>query len=187
MSKPTAEEIIDEHGGKIYALALRLTGNPSDAEDVTQDALIKVIKAWDRFRGESNPATWMYRITVNTWKNRVRYEKRRSFWKTISLDMGDDEDEGKPFEPAADDPSPDAELEKDENKRLLNEALGHLDPGERAILTMREIQELSYQEIAETLEVPIGTVKSRIARAREALAERLKPMFEDGRISNDAT
>lgn len=171
----TESEFLEKHAELVYNLALRLTGNASDAEDLAQDALIRALKALPGFRGESAASTWVYRITVNTWKNRVRSEKRRGFWKTVSLGVfggGDEEDEVR--EPAADDAPLDAGLETAEAGELVQKALLELDEESRIVIVLRDIEDKPYEEIAQALEVPVGTVKSRLSRARAALKERLK-------------
>lgn len=175
MSNPVSEsQFLDEHAPLVYNLALRLVGNPSDAEDLAQDALIRALKALPQFRGESSLSTWVYRITVNTWKNRVRSEKRRGLWKMISLNLftGDEQDEEPAFK--ADDAPLDSGLETSERGGLVQKALLELDEDSRAVLVLRELQGQSYQEIAQALGVPEGTVKSRLSRAREALKEKLQ-------------
>ncbi|MBI3547600.1 MAG: sigma-70 family RNA polymerase sigma factor [Elusimicrobia bacterium] len=167
-------EFLEKHAPLAYNLALRLTGNPADAEDLAQDALLRALKGIKEFRGDSQAKTWLYRIVVNTWKNRVRYEKRRGFWKTVSLNLfsGDDQDAEPAFK--ADDAPADAHLDSDERAGAVQKALLELDEDSRAVLVLRELQEQSYDQIAQALGVPEGTVKSRLSRAREALKEKLR-------------
>lgn len=171
---PVGEDLIATHAPMVYNLALRLTGNPMDAEDLAQDAMLRAWKGLGQFKGESQASTWLYRITVNTWKNRVRSEKRRSFWKTVSLELftGEDKDEEPPFK--ADDPPPDASLQTEEKGQAVQNALMRLDPESREVVVLRDLNDRSYQEIADILGVPEGTVKSRLSRARSALKEALK-------------
>ena len=171
-------EFLEQTSQLVYNLALRLTGNTTEAEDLAQDSLIRALKALPGFRGESGLKTWVYRITVNTWKNRVRSEKRRGFWKTVSLGLftGEEGDEEPPF--PADDPPLDQGLEKAEQEAQVQSALMELDEDSRSIIVLREVQGQSYQELAETLGVPEGTVKSRLSRAREALKARLVKRVE---------
>jgi RNA polymerase sigma-70 factor (ECF subfamily) len=171
-NRPDEQEFLTRTAQLVYNLALRLTGNASDAEDLAQDSLLRALKALSGFRGESDSKTWAYRITVNTWKNRVRAEKRRGFWRTVSLGLfcGEEGDEEPPFK--ADDPPLDRGLEKTEAQAEVRTALRELDPEDRAVIILREVQEQSYAEIAEVLGVPEGTVKSRLFRAREALRAR---------------
>jgi RNA polymerase sigma-70 factor (ECF subfamily) len=169
------QELLDQTAQLVYNVSLRLTGNTADAEDLAQDTLIRALKALPGFRSESGLKTWVYRITVNTWKNRVRSEKRRGFWKTVSLGLftgeGEEGDEERRF--AADDPPLDQGLEKAEQEAQVQSALMELDEDSRSIIVLREVQGQSYQELAEALGVPEGTVKSRLSRAREALKARL--------------
>jgi len=175
------EEFLEANAKLVYNLALRLVASPADAEDLAQDALIRALKALPKFRGESSTTTWAYRITVNTWKNRVRSEKRRSFWKTLPLSLFLGEDEEEPETPLPDgEPPLDKGLETAETARAVHEALMALDAESRAVVVLRDIKGLSYQEIAESLSLPEGTVKSRISRAREALKRRLRSFVESG-------
>jgi len=163
-------EFLDKHAALVFNLALRLTGNKTDAEDLAQDALLRAVRALPGFRGESLASTWVYRITVNAWKNRVRAEKRRKFWKTVTLGLvsGDDgEDEVRDVK--ADDPPLDADLEKREKAAAVQKALLELDDDDRAIVVLREIEEKSYEEIGDVLGLAQGTVKSRLFRARAKL------------------
>lgn len=170
----TENEFLEGQAGLVYNLALRLTGNASDAEDLAQDALLRCLKALSGFRGESSASTWAYRITVNTWKNRVRSEKRRGFWKTVSMGfIGDDgEEEQRDFK--ADEPAVDAGLETSEAGEQVQKALLEIDEESRAIIVLRDIQDQPYEEIAKALDLPLGTVKSRLSRARSALKDKLK-------------
>ncbi|MDX6770828.1 MAG: sigma-70 family RNA polymerase sigma factor [Elusimicrobiota bacterium] len=172
------QEFLAGNAELVFNLALRLTGNKADAEDLAQDALIRALKALPRFRGESKASTWVYRITVNAWKNRVRSEKRRAFWKTVTLGFyGKDEDgEDEVRDVKADEPALDAELEKTEKSGQVQTALLQLEEDDRAIVVLREIEERSYEEIGEMLDLPQGTVKSRLFRARAKLKELLKPV-----------
>lgn len=176
-SQPVSErDFLDKHSELVFNLALRLTGNRSDAEDLAQDALIRALRALPNFRGDSQLSTWVYRITVNAWKNRVRAEKSRGFWKTISFGaFGNGDDDDKPdFEPKGDDAPLDTDLEKEGTARMVQAALLQLDADDRAIVVLREIEERSYGEIGEVLGLAEGTVKSRLFRARAKLKLLLK-------------
>lgn len=156
----------------VYNLALRLSGNKADAQDIAQDAFLKAVRGLGNLREHSFAGTWLYRITVNVWKNRVRSEKRRSIWKTLSLDWGGDGEKPALQVKAPEAPADEA-LEKSDAKAALERALAGLDPEDRAILVLREIDGRSYAEISEIMEKPLGTVKSGISRAREALRLKL--------------
>lgn len=164
------QQFLDEHSPLVFNVALRLTGNRSDAEDLAQDALIRALKALPKFRGDSKLSTWVYTITVNTWKNRVRAEKSRGFWKTISFGAFGNEDDDEPvYEPKGNDAPLDTELEKEGTAAVVQKALLQLDADDRAIVVLREIEERSYGEIGEVLGLAEGTVKSRLFRARAKL------------------
>ena len=164
----------------VYNLALRLSGNAADAQDIAQDAFIRALRGLANFREGSAPGTWLYRITVNVWKNRVRSEKRRAFWKTFSLDRGADGENGPPPpQVAAPEPPAGAALEEQAEKEMLERALASLEPEDRAILVLREIEGRSYEEIAGITETRLGTVKSRISRAREALRRKMSGLLND--------
>jgi RNA polymerase sigma-70 factor (ECF subfamily) len=170
----TEKELIDQTAGLVYNLALRLTGNRADAEDLAQDALLRGLRALPDFRGDSLPSTWIYRITVNAWKNRVRAEKRRAFWRTVTFGFSSGGEDDEPIEPPASDPPLDAELEKTESGAAVQKALLELDADDRAIVVLREIEEKSYEEIGEVLGLAQGTVKSRLFRARAKLKSLLQ-------------
>lgn len=166
MSKLSAEELVSKTLDRAYTLALRLTGNEADAWDLTQEALLKAIRALPGFRGDADPKTWVYRITINTWKNRVQSGIWRWWRRLVPLEPGT----GAP----ADDPPPDRVLEGKERAEAFERALSELEPEDRAALVLRELDGMSYLEMAETLDVPIGTVKSRLHRARTTLARILE-------------
>ena len=174
-----AEELFEKFSPMVYNLALRLSGNKSDAQDISQDAFLKAVGGLEKLREQSFAGTWLYRITMNVWKNRVRSEKRRSFWKTLSLDRGSDGDETPALQVQAPDAPLGAALEKQDEKAALETALAQLDPEDRAMLVLREIDGRSYAEIAEITEKPLGTVKSGISRAREALRLKMGALLKD--------
>lgn len=167
------EELVRRYGPIVYNLALRLTGNRAEAEDLAQDSLLKAVRGWQKFRGDADPGTWLYRITVNAWKNRLRAARWRVA-RFLSLDGGPDPD-SEPIERASSDLTPESEAENRERRARVEAALGTLTPEERAVLVLRELDGCSYQQIADSLGLPLGTVKSRLARARLLLAEALAP------------
>lgn len=181
------ETLMRAHGPMIYTLAMRLTGNSVDAQDLAQTTFVKAYKSAAQFREESEVGTWFYRICVNEWKNRVRYEKRRFFkfhfpWFSPK---GDEEVERElerelEHEVAAPEPPAGASLEGMERKAAIQEALSRLGPAERAILVMRDVDDKAYEEISHCLNIPMGTVKSRLARAREHLRVILEPVIQKG-------
>lgn len=158
---------------KVYNLALRMCGNPEDAADAAQDAFLAAWKGLPNFRGEAGFSTWLYRLTSNAAIDHLRRTKRQR--GEASLD-----DEALRLDVADDAPSPQARAEGEELRAAVLSGLAQLSDGHRQALTLRELQELSYEEIAAVLEVDLGTVKSRIFRARSALR---KILIKNGNLS----
>ena len=174
------EELMEEHQKAIYNVAYRIVGNYDDASDVAQDAMIKIFKNLCYFEERSKFTTWMYRIVTNTALDFLKKNRRN---KVISIDetiSGEENDYGKQL--ASDEATPQELVEQDERKQAVLKALYKLTPEHRAVLVLRDINGLSYDEIANVLMCSEGTVKSRINRARKSLRETLlkeKELFED--------
>ena len=167
-------ELVRSCAGNIFNLAVRLTGNPAKAEDLAQDAFVKAFKNISKFQHKSSFSTWAYSITVNLWKNRVKYEKRRFFLKHLSLDKFVETDDGEVSRELPDSsPGPLDEIQEKLKSETIQQAVNELDEHTRSMIVLRDIELRSYEEIAEILGVPLGTVKSRIARARDALKGKL--------------
>ena len=166
-------QLVGLHEKKVYGLALRMCGNPEDAADAAQEAFLAAWKGLPRFRGEAGFSTWLYRLTSNAAIDHLRRVKRQR--GEVSLDGG-----GPGLDAVDDAPSPQAQAEETELREAVAEGLSMLSEDHRQILLMREYQELSYDEIAQALEVDLGTVKSRISRARRALR---KILLERGNLS----
>ena len=170
--------LVEEHQNKVYSLALRLVGDREEAADLAQEAFLKAWQGLKSFQGESSFSTWIYRLTTNVCIDYLRRQKRRQGVEAaVSLD---DENSGW-AEPADWDQDPQKKLEQSERGRALARALEQLPEHQRRPLVLREISGLSYQEIAQALDLDLGTVKSRIARARLALR---KILLSDGNFSN---
>lgn len=170
------DEFIRRFGPTVYNLALRLTGNDADAADLAQDSLIKALKGLPGFRG-GNPGVWVYRITVNAWKNWLRAKAARRVLRFFSADGEGIETE--PSSAPSTAPGPEALAAAADEKARIEKALNRLTAEERAVLVLRELDGRSYDDIAETLDIPLGTVKSRLARARAVLAENLSEVKDD--------
>lgn len=172
------ETLIRRFQSPVYNLAWRLLDDPADAGDVVQEVFLKVFRNVDSFRGDSTLRTWIYRIAVNESHNRRRWLFRHRKGETGIDDVfpADDNREA-PLVDGGESPF-DFTMNR-EAQLLLEEALGAISPALRTALVLREIEELSYEEIANILDISIGTVKSRIVRGREALrrylANRLNP------------
>jgi len=174
------EEMVGRYWDRIYSMVHQLLRNPQDAEEVTQDAFIRAHRGLENFRGDSAFSTWLYQIATNLARNRYWYWWRRKRDKTISFDqpVGDDNST-----PLADIFVTDAETPEDAT--VTQELVDHiklgmekLSPKHREILVLRNVKNLTYEEIAEILDISIGTVKSRIARARESLRSELGEDFK---------
>ena len=163
--------LVVRHQDRIYNAVLRFCGDAGDAAEVVQRAFVNAWRRLDSFKGDSAFSTWMYRIAFNESVSLRREGGRR---RLQSLDGRD----GESAPVAADDRRPSDRLESEENRRKVQEALNQLEPGERKILILKELEGRSYDEIAEILEIPKGTVRSRLFRARESLRERLKTLIE---------
>lgn len=169
------EELVVRHQNRVYGFCLRLLGSPSLAEEAAQEVLVKVFKYLPRFRGESKFTTWLYRVTLNHCRNVQAYRGRRHEKRHDSLDAESTDDEGSTRRRELADDAPDAEddLLLAERLRIMKEELAKLDPIWKEILLLRDVEGQSYEEIGQALDLPPGTVKSRIHRARGELKTRL--------------
>ena len=164
-------QLVTANQTMVYNLAYRMTGNPDDAADLTQEAFLNAWKGLARFQGHASFSTWLYRLTSNACIDFLRKEKRRS---ALSLTTEGEEEEGRELEVADQRFSPERELEKKEARRAVREGLAALSPEHRQVLVLREMEGLSYTEMAHLLDLEEGTVKSRLARARLALKDFLQ-------------
>lgn len=168
--------LVSKYQRKLLRLVMRLVRDPAEAEDVTQEAFIKAYRALPNFRGDSAFYTWLYRIGVNTAKNWLVANGRRM---PLMSEIVDDDTEG--IEEGIllrDDATPDRVLMSRQIGETVNSAMDALPEDLRTAISLREIEGLSYEEIAQVMDCPIGTVRSRIFRAREAIATRLRPLLD---------
>jgi RNA polymerase sigma-70 factor, ECF subfamily len=171
------EELVYKYHNSIYSIALRLTNDPEDARDITQEAFLKVYNNINKFRGDAELLTWIYRITVNQAANQQRWWRRRRRERTVSIDTAQIDDLPLSQSIPAPGQSPEQQALASEQRRMIAAALNKVKFDFRVAVILRDIEGLSYEEIAETLEVSVGTVKSRIARGREELRQQLKESF----------
>ncbi len=164
------QEFVREELPRVFNFCVRLLQNKTEAEDLCQDVFTRAVAGIKNFRGDSKLSTWLYRITLNSWKNRVRYEKSRLKGRHFSL-WGKKDDDGNASEIELPEKihSPDVWAEiSDQHKRILK-ALDELDADQKSVIVLRDMEDQSYEEIADQLNLNVGTVKSRLSRAREQL------------------
>lgn len=166
------ESLVEVYQKKVYNIALRMIGNPHDAEELAQEVFIRVFKSLAGFKEQAQFSTWIYRITINTCLDELRKRKNR---RVVYLDQEIDTGENEIKRQLEDDrPTPDVSAEKNELRKLVQDAIQKLPENHRIILILRDLNGMSYDEIAKVLKSPEGTVKSRISRARQALKKLLK-------------
>ena len=169
-------EVVRLYQHKVYNLLYRMIGSHEEAEDLAQEVFVTVFKSIDSFRGESKFSTWLYRVAANHCKNRIKYLSRRSRTSGDGLDGVPEhsmEDAGSaPLQSHID--APDRILEGLQLEGLLAQAIAALDEEHRLLIVLRDVEELSYQEIGEITSLNEGTVKSRLHRARMAIKEHIE-------------
>lgn len=170
------EPLVTEYEKGVYNIALRMTGNSEDASDLTQEAFIKAFNSLQSFRGDSKFSVWLYRIATNVCLDFLRSKSRKP---TVSLSVEDDDGDDVQLDIADESQSPEVLLERGITRESVRRGLDSLSPEYRQILLLREIQGMSYEEIGQTLSLEVGTVKSRIFRARKKLCAFL---INDGNI-----
>ncbi len=182
-------EIMKRHQSRIFATVMGLLHNHADAEEITQDTFIRAHRGFARFRGDSSVATWLHRIAVNLARNRYWYFFRRRRHATLSLDAALSEDGDSKFADLVSTAEADPAQESSRNEFLaaVEAGMERLEPAYRSILTMRTVLDQSYEEIAAALGINVGTVKSRIARARERLRNRLAEECPEFARNSDPT
>ncbi len=164
------EALARENAPALFRTALRLTGRREDAEDLVQEVLVRALPALRRFEGRAKLSTYLFRALGNLWKNQLRSKKRSRVVEWFRRGTDDDtDDERTPPDPPDREPLPTERLQARELAVEVRAAVARLDPPRRLTLLLREVEEMSYEEIAVATDVPVGTVRSRLARAREDL------------------
>ncbi|MCO4320575.1 RNA polymerase sigma factor RpoE [Aliidiomarina quisquiliarum] len=167
--------LVKKYQHRIMALVARYVKQPGDVADVTQEAFIKAYRALPNFRGDSAFYTWLYRIAVNTAKNYLVSRSRKPPGSDIDAQDAEFLDGAQGLRDIA---TPERLLLTEELKTVLMNAIDNLPEDLKQAITLRELEGLGYEEIAITMDCPIGTVRSRIFRAREAIEEKLRPLLE---------
>ena len=172
-------ELVERYGDRIFSLLTGITGNRLDAEELTSDVFLKAFTHLDRFRGECRFSTWLYRLTQNVCIDFLRKQKRQQH---VSLTFSEDEDEGKELSVPDPEPLPEERVIFNEKQEAIRNAMNALPVDFREILELRVVRQLPYEQIAQIMDLPVGTVKSRLARARLQLKKRLDAgnFFETG-------
>ena len=169
-------ELVKAYADPVFKLAFRLLSrNREEAEDVTQEVFLKAFRKIKQFRGDSALRTWLFRITSNCVTNRLKYRMRLKRRETLLQNVPDPDDLPEPGSIGASDPA--QEYEKKERLRRIEEAVQALPEDLRRVVVLRDLDNFSYQEISSITSIPVGTVKSRIARGREALRKILKDLL----------
>src|SRR3954447_439846 len=167
--------LVRKYQHRVLKLVSRFVNDAAEAEDVAQEAFLKAYRALASFRGESAFYTWLYRIAINTAKNALVANRRRPV--DFNLDL-QDPDQYERQARLKDEDTPEGVLLTDEIRQVVERALEQLPEDLRRAIVLRELEGLSYEEIAEAMDCPVGTVRSRIFRAREAIDKKLKPLLD---------
>jgi RNA polymerase sigma-70 factor (ECF subfamily) len=173
------EDLVYRRQRSIYNLALRYLRTPEEAQEATQEIFVKVFRSLAGFRRESRFSTWLFTVAVNHCKNRLKYLNRRRYYASEPLDPPPDcEDDAPPRQFAAAGPDPNAQALTNEAQVAVRRAIDELSDDHREVIVLRDLQGLSYEEIAAATNEAVGTVKSRIHRARLELARKLQPFVD---------
>ena len=166
------ETLIRRHQKTIFNLVYRMLGDYDEAAEISQETFLSAYRAIGNFRGEANFSTWLYRIALNHATTRRKSLNTRQ-QRNVPIENS---------EPVSDPhPGPAESMEKKEIRQRVQQALNRLDPEDAAVILLRDLQDVPYEEVARVLEVPVGTVKSRLHRARQALKSELASYFYAGR------
>ena len=176
--KTAFDLLVRKYQHKVVKLVTRYLRDPADAEDVAQEAFIKAYRAIPQFRGDSAFYTWLYRIAINTAKNAIVSRDRSPI--DFDLDLQNVEESNSMQARLADAETPESLLQTEEIRDTVNRAIEALPEDLRTAIVLRELEGLSYEDIAQAMDCPVGTVRSRIFRAREAIDKRLSEVFDGG-------
>src|ERR1700761_3143891 len=176
--KGAFDALVLKYQHKLVKLVMRYVRNPAEAEDIAQEAFIKAYRALPQFRGDSAFYTWLYRIAINTAKNALAARDRNPV--TYELDLQGNDESSDVVGRLKDPETPEGLALTEEIRATVNAAIGELPEDLRTAIVLRELEGMSYEEIAQSMDCPVGTVRSRIFRAREAIDRRLREVFDAG-------
>jgi RNA polymerase sigma-70 factor, ECF subfamily len=165
------EEVVRRYQHKVYNLVYRMLGNREEAEDIAQEVFVTVFKSIDSFRGEAKFSTWLYRIAANHCKNRMKYLGRRNYKSTSELDEATERELHQNGTIRSHNDAPDTVLEGLQLERIVQDGIATLEEEHRELIVLRDVEDLSYEEIGSITGLADGTVKSRLHRARMALKD----------------
>jgi len=165
--------LVRRYQERVYSVAYRLLGDAEEAEDVAQEAFLRAYKNLNRFEGQSSFYTWVYRITANLALSRLKYLKRRGRGKTESIEQSREEPDRKEFDPVDPGQNPREKLLEQDLERKIAAALRRLPAAFRTVVVLRDVENKSYEEVAELTGLPLGTVKSRLHQGRAKLQQML--------------
>ena len=171
-------DLVLRYQDRIFATVYRILGNGEDAREMAQEAFFRAWSKLDTFREGARFSTWLYTITLNLTRSELRKRKTRQHIRPVSLNVRFGNDEGRTMEPPSAEDGPLQRIGQAELHRLALAEIDRLDAEAREVVVLRDMQELSYEEIATVLDCPIGTVRSRLHRARGQLRDRLSPLLE---------
>jgi len=171
--------LVERHSKKMLNIACRILGDYDDACDVTQEAFLAAFRALNSFKGEAKFSTWLYRIVLNFAKNRLKVRRSLTHREGAALDNVDGTTACAVCSAASDDTDPARQMERREVEVQVQKCIDKLDNDYREVLVLRDIQGLAYEEIRDVLQIPDGTVKSRLSRARLAMKDCLKKVIGD--------
>lgn len=174
------EQLVRKYQDRVYNLSFRFLREREIAEEVAQDVFVSIYKHIDGFKGEAKFSTWLFRVVANHCHNKSKYLRRRRHKLQDSIDVPIETEDGERKRELADDPllSPEELSTRRNMNEAIQDAISHLDEDHRVIVLLRDVEDLSYEEIGEILGLPEGTVKSRLHRARNELRERLSKTYE---------
>jgi RNA polymerase sigma-70 factor, ECF subfamily len=171
------DELVAKYYKRIYNLAYRFVGEPEEANDLAQEIFLATYQNLSKFRGDSKFSTWLFQIASNRGKNRFKYLKRRGFFSNRGRTEEGDESDSAPREIPDLSSNPETMLAGKQIQRIVQNAIDELEPDHKEIVLLRDIEGLSYEEIARILDLPEGTTKSRLHRARMVVKEKLKKVL----------